>query len=296
MESNKLLEKASKAIPTVLEDSKLTEDYKLYHVKVNWKSIMGDKIAQYSYIKKIDHGIMTVAVTNPVWMNHLFMYKEKIIQAINEYCKEDLIKDVQYVKSGRLPKKNLYEDVEGKEESIVPKLNTKGIVLPKEIVDKIREETKKLPEALGEKIRQLRYSHERLKIAYLEQGYIPCPSCGRWIEKKEGKCIFCLMKEKSEEKQKIYQFLMQAPWLSFQELQEEIPCKKNLYNEVRRDCIYRLIEKVYNNNDSDEDDLFLVLFITRRKPADLTEDYIQNIVKKYRRKDDVSSYRRQSND
>lgn len=286
------LEHAGNAIPKVLQDSQLLHSYKLYHLKVNWKSIMGEKIGHYSYIRDINGKKMTVAVTNPVWMNHLFMYKDKILSAVNEFCHEQMITDIHFVRAGKMPSKKIYELVDDQEEEAIPKFYTKNIVLPEEVVQKIRKATMNLPDSLGEKVRKLRFSQERLKIAYEQHGYVTCPICGRWMKKEEKKCFFCRINERKEEKKKIYDILMQAPWLSLEEVRNMVVCRDGLYDEVRRDCIYRLIEKVYTNTDTDEDDLFLTLFITRHNPSDLTDEYIKNMTNKYRRKDNVSSHRK----
>jgi hypothetical protein len=290
------LSQAGIVIPEVLRKTNLLHSYKLYQVKLNWKSIMGDKISQYAYIKSFEKRVAVIGVLNPVWMNHLFMYKSKIIEDINGYCQETLIDDVRFVRSGKKPSPLVYETEAGQEEMLFPQLHTENIVLPTDIVEKIREETKNLPEKLGEKLAQLRFSHEKRKIAMLSLGYHLCPTCGRWLEKDTNECFFCRMKERGQAKKKVYDLLMQMPWLSLEEVQEHLECGEELYNEVRRDCIYRFIDKVFHEGDTPEDDLFLALFVTRRPPAELTEAFISNLTEKYRRKEHVSSYRRKSDD
>ncbi|MGE1061986.1 hypothetical protein NXG27_04995 [Megasphaera paucivorans] len=80
--------------------------------------------------------------------------------------------------------------------------------------------------------------------------------------------------------------------MSYKELKEQVSCSELLYNEVRRDCIYRLIDKICTDSDTKEDDLFLALFIVRKDPSELTEKFIENLTEKYRRNKNVSSYRR----
>lgn len=291
MADDRGLRKAGIVIPEVLRENKLLEAYQLHKVKMDWPKIMGEKIGQYSYIQGFEGHTVVIAVLNPVWMNHLFMYKTKIIEDINQYCRKKLIEDVRFFHSGKKRPHIIYETENGEEDAFIPHLKTNNIVIPKEIADQIRDETKNLPDNLCEKVRRLRFSHERLKIAYEAAGYRKCPNCGRWIDKKERICFFCRMKERETVKKEVYDILMLEPWITVQDLQKRCACSEEIYNEVRRDCIYRLIEKVFNNADTDEDDLFLTLFITRCYPADVTETFIKNLTDKYRRKKDVPSYR-----
>ena len=77
------------------------------------------------------------------------------------------------------------------------------------------------------------------------------------------------------------------PWLTWEDIIKEFgrdEWTEEIYNDVRRNYIYRLIEKVYHQVDTAEDDLFLAVLITQKKPTDLTDSFIINIVNKYRRK------------
>ena len=71
---------------------------------------------------------------------------------------------------------------------------------------------------------------------------------------------------------------------------------EELYNEVRRECIYKYMERIYHGCDTPEDDMMLALLITRRNPTEMTDAFIRNLTEKYRRKSDVSSHRRTEND
>jgi len=94
-----------------------------------------------------------------------------------------------------------------------------------------------------------------------------------------------LMAEREEKKVKLTAILNEMPWLTWEDVQSLYQIEsfqEKQYDEVRRNCIYRLIEKVYHNADTKEDDLFLSIFITRKKPHELTDRFIINLVNKYR--------------
>ena len=133
---------------------------------------------------------------------------------------------------------------------------------------------------------KLHIARERKKIILTGHGFRPCPRCGRWLQKTE-KCLFCQLKRSHEKKIKLAALLQEMPWLTWEDIIKEYDrdeWTEEIYNDVRRNYIYRLIEKVYHQVDTAEDDLFLAVLITQKKPTDLTDSFIINIVNKYRRK------------
>lgn len=295
------MEQAGIAIPKVLEKNKLLLPYKLHQAKLDWKVIVGPQIAKYSYVQSIDGSVVQVAVLNSVWMNQLFMYKKKIIDLINDYIHEAFVTDIRFVRSGRKPARSTYLTNEGEEEQ-VPVADIQNVLLSEETVRHIRKETDALPDALREKIAQLRFMQAKRQIAYRSSGMHQCPQCGRWLEKGESLCFLCRLQERQKKKQAVYAVLMQMPWLTLQDMKANqwIPAEGNLceelYSEVRRECIYKYIERIHHDCDTPEDDMMLALFITRQKPTEMTDAFIHNLTNKYRRKQDVPSHRRSEND
>lgn len=295
------MEKAGLSIPKILEKNRLLVPYKLYQAKLDWKTIVGPQIAKYSYIQRFDESVVQVAVLNSVWMNQLFMYKRRLIEAINEYIKEPYVTDIRFVRSGRKPAAAMYPTQSG-EAGERPVGSVSHMRLSEETVRRIRQETAALPEALQEKMAQLRFAQEKRQTAYRAAGIRQCPSCGRWLEKDEELCFICRLQARQEKKKAVYAVVMKMPWLTLDELksygmiQGDSRLYEDLYNEVRRDCIYKCMERIYYGCDTPEDDMMLALLITRRNPTDMTDAFIRNLTEKYRRKGDVSSHRRTEND
>lgn len=296
------LEKAGLAIPGILAEHELLVPYKLYQAKLNWKDIAGPQIAKYSYIKDFQKGVVTIAVLNPVWMNQLFMYKQRIIRNINEYIHDQAVKDIRFIRSGRKPAAIVYETTTGEEEQQVPTVPIRSIILPEELVQQIRQETAALPEAIRERVAQLRFTQAKRALAYRHSGFAQCPRCGRWLAKGETLCLLCRLDLRQQRKQQIHDILVDMPWLTWDEMVTEQYVKDHdreaveLYNEVRRDLIYQYIEKIHHEADSMADDICLAMLITRQKPTELEPDFIHNLTEKYRRKDHVPAHRQPTTD
>ena len=74
---NLKLEKAGLAIPDVLAKHRLLLPYRMYQAKRDWKKIVGEQIAKYSYILDFKNNLMIVAVMNPVYINYLLCIKTR---------------------------------------------------------------------------------------------------------------------------------------------------------------------------------------------------------------------------
>lgn len=290
------LKKAGLAIPKVLEQNRLLLPYHLYQAKRDWKQIAGEQIAKYSYILDFKDKQVIIAVMNPVYMNYLFMYKNKIIEEINSYVGHRAIADVRFVKKGKKPVRTVYETLKGEVEDVFPKETISQVRLDDATVAHIRRETAHLPEGLRKKVVQLRFAQAKRKKAYELEGFAACPRCGRWMAPGEKECLFCRSEARQALKRQIRSHLDDMPWLSWEALAAyfQVPVTagdvEQAYNEVRRNLIYTYIEKVYYEYDTAADDFTMAMLITRRVPGEIPPKFIENLVAKYRRKDDhVSS-------
>lgn len=286
------LKKAGLAIPRVLEKNRLLLPYHLYQAKRDWKQIAGEQIAKYSYILDFKDKQVIIAVMNPVYMNYLFMYKNKIIEEINSYVGHRAIADVRFVKKGKKPVRTVYETLRGETEDVFPKETISQVRLDDDTVARIRQETAHLPEGLREKVVQLRFAQAKRKKAYQLEGFVSCPRCGRWMAPSERQCLFCHSEERQALKRQIRAYLDDMPWLSWEAMAGYLKkavtaaAEEQAYNEVRRNLIYTYIEKVYYEYDTAADDFTLAMLITRRVPGDIPPKFIENLVAKYRKKDD----------
>lgn len=287
---NNKLEKAGLSIQKVLQEHKLLLPYRMYQAKRDWPKIAGAQIAKYSYILEFQGTLALIAVLNPVYMSYLFMYKKKLIEALNAYIGRRAITEIRFVKRGRKPAVPVYETADGEEEDYLPKENIRTIRLDPEVVAKIRQACEKLPPPLREKMLQLRFAQEKRKKAYARAGFVRC-RCGRWMMQGETSCLFCQLEEKHQRRLKVRRILNEMPWLTLDKTLAELgfrqrdPAYEQAYNEVRRSLIYQHIEKVYYGEDSPADDLVLAMLITRKGPGDIPPKFIENLVARYRKKE-----------
>lgn len=291
---NNKLEKAGLSIKNVLQEHQLLVPYKLYQAKRDWPKIAGAQIAKYSYILEFQGTLALIAVLNPVYMSYLFMYKKKLIEGLNAYIGRPAITEIRFVKRGRKPNLPVYETEDGEEEDYLPKENIRNIRLDADVVASIRKACAKLPPGLKERMLQLRFAQEKRKKAYARAGFVHC-RCGRWMLQGESSCLFCQLEEKHQRRLQVRRILNEMPWLTLDKtlaelgLQQRDAAYEQAYNEVRRSLIYQHIEKVYYEDDSPADDLVLAMLITRKGPGDIPPKFIENLVARYRKKDEAYS-------
>jgi predicted nucleic acid-binding Zn ribbon protein len=73
-------------------------DKKLQEVSVleYWEEVVGVQAAKSCAIKKIEHGILTVHASAPVWRTELQMRKAEVIARLNERVGASVVQDIVF--------------------------------------------------------------------------------------------------------------------------------------------------------------------------------------------------------
>lgn len=275
-------------LPKLLKEYKLDIPLKIMKLKTEWPQVVGEKIASFSYVQHYNQSILYIGVLNSVWMQHLFIQKKSLILKINDFLGGTFVYDLCFKRSGI--KKNISSStIQPVEEDKKMEYDSsiKDYVLSSQTIAKIKKDTETIISPLRKQWRNILVLQEKKKQVLLQEGKKTCPICGNWLENKEKICLLCQLKKRIEYKSEIRQCLQLMPWLSLDEFVEQghIPkgCENyiELYREVRRDCIYHYMEKIYLNVDTLEDNMMLALFITQSKPYEITDEFIERLTKKY---------------
>lgn len=100
--------------------NRITEDdrYMIHVIRKNWKKIVGDVIAEYSFPSFFSKGKLTVIVENNLIMNEMKMYRETILENVNEEFHGIAVGEI-YMKSGKIfQNRDIYKDYEETEEAV----------------------------------------------------------------------------------------------------------------------------------------------------------------------------------
>jgi predicted nucleic acid-binding Zn ribbon protein len=73
-------------------------DKKLMEVSVLdfWEEVVGTQGAKACTIQKLEHGIITVHASAPVWRTELQMRKAEVIQRLNERVGTEVVRDIVF--------------------------------------------------------------------------------------------------------------------------------------------------------------------------------------------------------
>ena len=84
-------------LPKALAELNLLEQYKLNTLVHKWRHVVGDVIADHTKIVSIKPPDMVISADNSMWMQELQMQKRRIIEAVNKYYHQEVIKDIRFI-------------------------------------------------------------------------------------------------------------------------------------------------------------------------------------------------------
>ena len=84
-------------LPKALSKLNLLELYKLNTLVHKWRDVVGDVIAEHTKIVSIKPPDMVISADNSMWMQELQMQKRRIIESVNKYYHQEVIKDIRFI-------------------------------------------------------------------------------------------------------------------------------------------------------------------------------------------------------
>jgi predicted nucleic acid-binding Zn ribbon protein len=91
------LEKLNTSIQSFLENYGLKKGVKQNSAILYWEEVVGDKISKNTEPQSVEHGTLTVSVSNPAWRQELIFKKEEIIKQLNKKIGENTIKELRFI-------------------------------------------------------------------------------------------------------------------------------------------------------------------------------------------------------
>ena len=91
------MEKLNTSIQNFLESYGLKKGVKQNSAILYWEEVVGKKISKNTKPQSVEHGTLTVSVSNPAWRQELVFKKEEIIKQLNKKIGENTIKEVRFI-------------------------------------------------------------------------------------------------------------------------------------------------------------------------------------------------------
>ena len=196
--------------------SRITENdrYMIHIIRKNWKKIVGDVIAEYSFPSFFSKGKLTVIVENNLIMSEMKMYRETILENVNEEFHGTAVSEI-YIKGGKIyNNRDIYNEHKETEETA-------------EITAEEKKKIERLfPDVenneLAERIKNIALNSKINEKILSKKGYIECERCGDLFLGEEEICIKCRNELENEKMGRIKKLIEKNPVISYRETEREI--------------------------------------------------------------------------
>ena len=91
------MEKLNATIKTFLNKHGLKKGVNQNTAIVLWGEVVGEKISKNTEAISVEHGILTVTVSNPSWRQELVFKQREIIKQLNTKLGQNTIKEVRFI-------------------------------------------------------------------------------------------------------------------------------------------------------------------------------------------------------
>ena len=196
--------------------SRITENdrYMIHIIRKNWKKIVGDVIAEYSFPSFFSKGKLTVIVENNLIMSEMKMYRETILENVNEEFHGTAVSEI-YIKGGKIHNnRDIYNEHKQTEE------RAEITAEEKEKIDRLFPDVEN--NELAERIKNIALNSKINEKILLKKGYIECERCGDLFLGEEEICIKCRNELENEKMGRIKKLIEKNPVISYRETEREI--------------------------------------------------------------------------
>lgn len=279
---------------STLKSLGVTKQYNAQSVIVHWQEIAGEEIASHAWPISIQRGILLLAVNNSVWSHHLMMLKTGIIHKINTFLNEKLVTDIRF-QAGDLRKyQNSEEDGENSTLLQPAILDSKELAAVWQATAAIQDNN------LRKKCYYVLIKQTGITITKKKAGWQSCKSCSVLVPPGQSYCNVCSLTYKQEKKYAVTKLLTEAPWLTYKEICQFVPCSPREFHTGKKRLVHKLIHALFEPGWDKLNEATLVMLMTGVKPDRINETMVNTVIskikgrlaEKVRRKSYVSAPRR----
>lgn len=273
-----------------LKTKGLKKRYTIESVIYYWQKIVGPELSRQTKAYKIQNGVLVIIVTNSVWCHHLSMMKNELITKINTFAQENLVKDIRFLAGVLQNSQNSEQDIENQVNNITQKIQNMHLA-PEEVrsaksmVAEVRDEN------LRKKLLWILEKEKLLKKAKAEEKWHPCTVCGILCPPDDQYCVNCERELKQNHILSIRKFLLDAPWMGYEETSQYITCTRREFYQAKNGLMEFLDRMVYRGHADTLQVNTLVMLMSGRKPGQFDTEFVEHTLRKIRRKKYVPAFR-----
>ena len=269
------IERFSDILPRFVSSFGQEKEYLVQLLVYHWKEIVGPSIGSHVRPVRMDFHKLFLAADAPVWANELRYMERKLMDKINAFVCQELVKEICFC----TPQKETFS---ARREQVplssLPPIET----LPEDyenhedILSEVENET--LRAAASRAIAQ----NMALRRTLVEEKWRPCASCGRLISPEQKLCLACSQKKREEEKRAVQRLLLHEPWLHGYEISHIIGCSRETAFEARFSLMQTIASRLKKGDETSDDAKLIVMLFASVRPENLTGPIIAKYMARLR--------------
>lgn len=271
-------------ISKVFKSPKLKKKYKEQSIIHHWQEIIGDDVARHVSAGCFSRGTLTVHTDSSVWSHQVLMQKRQLIKKINEFAGEKIVKDIRIKTGYQASFRELNKDLPNLDHYL------QQIKLEPEVLSEINHQTGFVTDdKLRARFHSILTKQKKLDHLKKEHGYHKCADCETLCKKSEMYCISCRRLKQKTHRAQIQKILLDAPFLTYANLNQMFPCSNVEYQEEKADLIDRTAKKIREGDESEMTKYLLAMLVTGMSPDVITEESVNKVLVRFRGKKYVSA-------
>lgn len=267
-------EKITEILPRFVSSLGQGKAYQTQLFIYHWEKIVGSSIAGHVRPVRMDFRTLFLAADAPVWANELRYMERDLIDKINAFVCEELVREIKFCSPKEKGNTRRYEKEEPLPEKIIPK--KEEYEKTSSFISEIDNDALRLAAS-----RALAQNFARCR-SLKEQGWHTCASCDRMVPSEETYCVFCGQQKKEEKENDVRKLLLSQPWLHGYEISRMLGCPSEFVLRERISLLRMFLSRVRQGDETSEDVKRLVMLFTSAKPEDLTEPFIKKSLQRLR--------------
>lgn len=269
-------EKVGEILPRFINSIKGKKKYKEQLMMFHWREIIGSDMAKHVRPDRFSFSTLFLSVSSPVWSSQLYYLKEEIIEKINKFIGERLVKEIRFNSSTEPFKRALYEEERQEEKYIAPEPCALELERAKKVCEDIEDDELKNAAQKAFAASLVLY---RERVA---SGWKKCRSCGKLTEPKEKICESCRQRKRRNAEFKIIKLLKECPWIKYSDIAKSIECTPEEANAARAKLSQIWGRKIVFGDTKSLEAKAFVMLVAGIPPDALTEDKINRVMKRFR--------------
>ncbi len=273
-------ERVNAILPKMIHSLGMNHKYKVQLIFFYWQKIVGPAIAAQAVPNSVAFGTLTLCAKSSVWANNLMMMKLELMQKINMFIGETVIKDIRFQGHSWNEKDREIESLPsgpnlGKVLQCVA-LAEEELAVARDSCAMVQDET------LRQQLERLYQKNMKLKKLEQQYEWQPCEICGILCPPPEKYCHVCEREQRERTEEKIRQLLTDMPWARYADVYKYIPCSKEMVNRQRIRMLQKAVRKVDPEKLDSIEAKTLVMLYRCIPPEQLTEEIITKTLHRLR--------------